>query len=1264
MMALENLGEQLRCVGRFMGLLTPDGSGVNTEWFARPVEEMSASDRRLEALVDLLALALPQIAENPPQVFPNAQWHPIPNPEDGRITPLHLVIADGQPKGEIGAGVLHSIAIGQLKAALFVYFPMASHSRDGAKWVAGSDPLRIGVDFTTEEGFRTPKYTFRSITLETRIFLAGIAVPEFRLTFLGTENEGGAPAKFELATLQAILENPAFDVLDCLNALLLAASYWVNLYIGGSRVTIGAMLKAAGFLTVEPDSTIYRVDRDRILDLRDKPPEKIALAFLFAALNALSELQVPLLTLPGGGLSVVRRRRDTGSDYGLKLTARITVSEGIAEGAQKSPAVDLCAGQWLPREDSQENWVKTCGESGGDGLLLLLLREESGNPSFAPTAELGGVGFDVAGPGDAMLFDINGYSLKSAQVRSLVRFGEKPALGFAIYLGDVAFPFGPNFEASQQRGGNAVVSSLLASGESGTDAGSGGAVNPAFSAKAAYVKGQSGFIKLFDPEGNQTDLVWFPIQRRFGPLDCKKIGLLIKTGDDPVLGVAFDGAVKLPSLEVRLDQLTVGMPLKRITDVSKYQIDLEGMGVAFESGSLSLSAGLFKVIEEDKSISYDGDALLRFQDLTIAAIGSFSSPAGIGTSMFVFAMMNKPLGGPAFFFVTGLAAGFGYNRGLRIPEQDEVGEFPLIAAIDQPQSLTTALTKLREGNWIPAARGEYWLAAGIQFTTFRVLNSIALVIVQFGKELIITILGTSTLKQGAGNETYVYAKLGIRAVFRPEAGEFLITAVLDPGSYVLRGDAHLTGGFALAAWFAPNSHAGDFVCTIGGYHPAFNPPAHYPRVPRVGINWKYSDQIQILGECYFAMTPAAMMAGGALQATFVSGPLRAWLKARIDLLVYYRPFYMIADAAIAIGVSYRVQLLFIDTTLSVELGASFSFWGPPVGFTVHVDWYIISFTVGGGQPLERKPLKWSEFKDLLPGGGQSATRRLRGMLGDPAPEPSGAISVAANKEGLATEHDLSSDIRLWLVRPGSFQFTVGSSRPSTSIVYKDSTTPAPTPGIPIAPRRILGDYRATLTIRILDLGSDIKADDVRKCLAAAQSDDCGGASADFGKPLLSLRDWERTRVDGPQTLAMWRTPSDTRDDPGMNPPSPNLTGTSGATLRPLPPTLENCTPQMVIEEVFANRTIFEAGEQWFLPISRDTKPVANNSKEGATFVAIAGINTSEVTARRAGLLGALRQFGFEGFRDSAMDRMAKDPGADFADEPREGTPIAWKGVGA
>ncbi|MBK6432239.1 DUF6603 domain-containing protein [Candidatus Amarolinea dominans] len=72
-----------------------------------------------------------------------------------------------------------------------------------------------------------------------------------------------------------------------------------------------------------------------------------------------------------------------------------------------------------------------------------------------------------------------------------------------------------------------------------------------------------------------------------------------------------------------------------------------------------------------------GQAVLKTEQLSLSAIGSFFKYRG-ESSLFVYALLEYPLGGPPFFFVTGLAAGFGYNRRAIVPPVEQIHTYPLV----------------------------------------------------------------------------------------------------------------------------------------------------------------------------------------------------------------------------------------------------------------------------------------------------------------------------------------------------------------------------------------------------------------------------------------------------------------------------------------------------------------------------------------------------------------------------------------------------------
>jgi imidazolonepropionase-like amidohydrolase len=64
------------------------------------------------------------------------------------------------------------------------------------------------------------------------------------------------------------------------------------------------------------------------------------------------------------------------------------------------------------------------------------------------------------------------------------------------------------------------------------------------------------------------------------------------------------------------------------------------------------------------------------------------------TSVFLYAYLDKALGGPAFFYVTGLALGFGYNRKVDVP-LEKIKDFPLVK-----QAIEGGIKCIEHGNLI------------------------------------------------------------------------------------------------------------------------------------------------------------------------------------------------------------------------------------------------------------------------------------------------------------------------------------------------------------------------------------------------------------------------------------------------------------------------------------------------------------------------------------------------------------------------------------
>jgi hypothetical protein len=476
---------------------------------------------------------------------------------------------------------------------------------------------------------------------------------------------------------------------------------------------------------------------------------------------------------------------------------------------------------------------------------------------------------------------------------------------------------------------------------------------------------------------------WINLQKAFGPVYMDKIGFAYTDGD---LVISFNFSLKLGELTLTLDGLSAGSPLTTFAPV----FGLQGLGLTFNSGAVEISGGFIRQ-EVNGVTEYNGQALIKTGTFALSAMGSYAKVDG-ETSLFIFAMVLTPFGGPPYFFITGLAAGFGYNRSLTLPGIDQVATFPLVSGFVPGQGSpfsgndpNEALQVLVTQNVVPIAVGENWLAAGIQFTSFEMLQSFALVSVEFGSHLEIALLGLTTASIPTGDpRPLLFAQLALEVRILPDDGLVAVEAKLISNSYLLDSSCHLTGGFAFYIWFGNNPHAGDFVVTLGGYHPAFNKPDYYPDVPRLGFNWVVTSELTIKGGMYFALTPICLMAGGSLQALWQSGNLKCWFDVGADFLIMWKPYHYQIDVYLSFGVSYtfRINLLFthVTVTISVSLGADLSIWGPAFSGVAHIHLWIVSFTVrfGASSSQTPPPIPWNDFEQsFFPAAADSPRQQTR-----------------------------------------------------------------------------------------------------------------------------------------------------------------------------------------------------------------------------------------------------------------------------------------------
>lgn len=597
---------------------------------------------------------------------------------------------------------------------------------------------------------------------------------------------------------------------------------------------------------------------------------------------------------------------------------------------------------------------------------------------------------------------------------------------------------------------------------------------------------------------------WFAVQKSVGPVCLEKIGLQY---ENLSLWFLLDASLSVAGLTISLDGLGLGSSLKKFSP----QFKLQGLGIDYDGGGVVEIGGAFLRTEgtreqdQSKYDIYNGAAVIKAKGITISGLGSYAELDG-HPSLFVYAFLNYPIGGPAFFFVTGLAAGFGYNRKLIAPPIEDVGKFPLVRealGLAQPEAnLDDELKSLQL--FVPPAIGQAFLAIGIRFTTFKLIESFALLTIEFGTRVVFNILGLSTAivptpEAGKSVTPLAEVQMAWKATFDPDEGFLGLSAQLTANSYILSRDCHLTGGFAFYSWFA-GEHAGDFVQTMGGYHPAFNVPAHYPSVPRLQFNWRVTRNLTLKGDAYYALCGSALMAGGHLEAVWESGDLKAWFKAGADFLIQWKPYHYDASIYVDVGVSYtfKINLLFtsIRVTISVDVGADLHIWGPDFSGHARVHLWIITFGIsfGADASQELPPIDWETFRaSFLPVPVQRDGKTDDNIC---------SISV---KDGLVRE--MREDAGRWIINPKHFSLTTSTAIPFTVLNIKNTNDVsidsiyyaedgAKQEILPFGRPRT-GQEKSTKITRIAIGSMDLKADQLTSTYTIEITRDDQNAESDF-----------------------------------------------------------------------------------------------------------------------------------------------------------------------
>jgi hypothetical protein len=130
------------------------------------------------------------------------------------------------------------------------------------------------------------------------------------------------------------------------------------------------------------------------------------------------------------------------------------------------------------------------------------------------------------------------------------------------------------------------------------------------------------------------------------------------------------------------------------------------------------------------------------------------------------------------------------------------------------------------------------------------------------------------------------------------------TASLDASLY----DSRLAQQFAISGDMAMRMRWGQqpsFALAVGGFHPAFTPPAGFPALERVTISLANSEHLRIRCEAYLAITSNSLQFGSRSELFAKAGSATLHGEIGYDVLIQFDPFHFIADFRASVQIKYK-----------------------------------------------------------------------------------------------------------------------------------------------------------------------------------------------------------------------------------------------------------------------------------------------------------------------------------------------------------------------
>jgi hypothetical protein len=408
-----------------------------------------------------------------------------------------------------------------------------------------------------------------------------------------------------------------------------------------------------------------------------------------------------------------------------------------------------------------------------------------------------------------------------------------------------------------------------------------------------------------------------PLHISLGPLSIDSVNIEIRAGDNGIKNeISTSASLELGPLTAVIQQVGLAAVITfpeagGNLGAANLSVDFKppnGIGLSVDGGGFK--GGGFLRFEPEEAL-YSGMLELEFQDqFTLKAFGLLQTRLPNGQSGFslliVISSEFTPIQLGFGFKLNGVGGLLGLNRTVRIePLRAGLRDntlsnilFPtdVVANADRILSDLRAVFPPEDGRFIfgPMAR--------ITWGTPTLLTVDLGLIIEVPDPVRLIILGV--LRGILPDESAAILRIQVNFLgeINFQKGQLSFDASLFDSKLLA---FTLSGDMALRLYWGQDAN---FLLTVGGFHPAYQPPPmNLPAIRRLTLALLSGDNPRLVLELYFAVTSNTVQFGAKLELYAAAWKFNAYGFLQFDVLFQFNPFYFIAEVtamlALRVGTS-------------------------------------------------------------------------------------------------------------------------------------------------------------------------------------------------------------------------------------------------------------------------------------------------------------------------------------------------------------------------